>query len=126
MLFLMNDVVLNLESRDLGAPLDGGKLASLSMDAVRRLGGELYAADPLLHHNKPERAKRLAALILLKQPQVNAVLFTAPSHGCTADQVTCRYAQLVFEVISGLYQRQQSGGLTTVVADREVWRRLAA
>ena len=126
MLFLMNDVVLTLEAHDLTAPLDGAKLATLSMDSVTRLGAELYAIDPLLHQTHPERAKRLAALILMKQPQVNAVLFLAPSRGCTLDQVTCRYAQLAFEVISGLYGRQQAGGLTTVAADREVWRRLAA
>jgi hypothetical protein len=126
MLFLMNDVVLNLEARDLAAPLDGGKLANLPMDTVSRLGAELYALDPLLHQTQPDRAKRLAALILIKQPQVNAVLFLAPSRGCKLNQVTYRYAQVAFEVISGLYVRQQEGSLTTVAADREVWRRLAA
>lgn len=122
----MNDVVLNLDAGDLAAPLDGTKLAKLSMETVSRLGAELYAFSPLLHQTHPDRAKRLAALILMKQPQVNAVLFVAPSTGCTPDQVSCRYAQLGFEVISGLYSRQQNGGLTTVAADREVWRRLAA
>lgn len=126
MMFLMNDIVLTLEARDLSAPLDAARLANLSMDSVSRLGAELYAEDPLLHQTHPERAKRLAALILIKQPQINAVLFLAPSRGCRLDQVTCRYAQLAFELISGLFGRQQNGSLTTVAADREVWRRLAA
>ena len=56
----------------------------------------------------------------------SAALFVAPANNCKPGQVSCRFAQLGFEVMSGLWTRQQNGGLTTVLADREVWRRLAA
>ena len=125
-MFLLNDVVLKLESPDLSPPLDASQFASLRSDTVAALGAELYAYDPLLHLNNPERAKRLAALIILKTPQINAALFLAPNRNCAPSQVSCRYAQLSFEVMSSLFSRQQDGGLTTVEADREVWRRLAA
>jgi hypothetical protein len=126
MMFLLNDVVLKLESQDLAPPLDQSQFANLRADTVSALGAELYAMDPLLHLNNPERAKRLAALIILKTPEINAALFLAPSRNCSPSQVSCRYAQLGFEVMSSLFSRQQDGGLTTVAADREVWRRLAA
>jgi hypothetical protein len=126
MLFLMNDVVLNLDIRDLAAPLDAGKFGRLRMDTVSRLGAELYAVDPLLHQTNPDKAKRLAALILMKQPVINAALFLAPARNCSPGQVSARFAQLAFDVMGGLYTRQQEGRLTTVTADREVWRRLAA
>lgn len=126
MLFLMNDVVLDLQTKDLTPPLDAAQFNSLRIETVSALGAELYSADPLLHLSNPARARRLASLIVLKQPQINGVLFLAPSRGCSPSQVSCRFAQLAFEVISGLYGRQQDGQLTTVVADREVWRRLAA
>ena len=73
-----------------------------------------------------ERARRLASLILLKQPEVNAALFVAPARGCDETLVSVRYAQIGFEVMGLLYERQQHGNLTTVEADRQVWRRLAA
>jgi hypothetical protein len=126
MMFLLNDVILKLEGQDLNPPLNATQFDSLRADTVSALGAELYATDPLLHINNPERAKRLAALIVLKTPDINAALFLAPSRNCTPGQVSCRYAQLGFEVMSGLYSRQQDGALTTVTADREVWRRLAA
>ncbi len=126
MMFLLNDVILKLEGDELNPPLNPSQFNSLRADTVSALGAELFAADPLLHLNSPERARRLAALIVLKTPEINAALFLAPSKNCTPGQVSCRYAQLGFEVMSGLYSRQQEGALTTVTADREVWRRLAA
>jgi hypothetical protein len=40
--------------------------------------------------------------------------------------VQVRYAQIGFDVMGLLYERQKHGALTTVEADRQVWRRLAA
>ncbi len=122
MYFLMNDVILSVEG-GLNPPIDAN---SISIDAVSRLGAELYAQDPLLHQNNPERAKRLAALIIAKAPSVNAALFVAPAQNCSVAQVACRYAQVSVEIMGSLYARQQDGSLNTVAADKEVWRRLAA
>jgi hypothetical protein len=121
MYFLLNDVILTVDPSVHAPPVD-----AISLDAVSRLGAELYAANPLLHQTNPERAKRLAALILSKAPEVNAALFVAPSKNCSVAQVACRYAQVSVEIMGALYARQQQGALTTVSADKEVWRRLAA
>lgn len=126
MLFLMNDVVLHLETPDLTPPVAARRFAKLNLPFVSKLGGELFSEEPLLPHVAPERAMRLAMLIVAKTPQINAALFVAPARGCPPDQVQARYAQLSFEVMSLLYDRQQHGGLTTLEADRQVWRRLAA
>lgn len=126
MLFLMNDVILNLGGSELAPPVEAGRFEALSLAFVSKLGAELYAEEPLLQRMAVERASRLAVLITLKAPQVNAALFVAPARGCPVDHVQVRYAQLSFEVMGALYQRQRHGALTAVEADRQVWRRLAA
>lgn len=126
MLFLLNDVVLNLETGQLAPPLNGAQFSSLRLDTVSALGAELYAAEPLLHQTNSERAKRLAGLITVKAPQINAALFIAPSRNCSPSAVSCRFAQVDFAVLTSLYARQQDGALDTVFVDRSVWKRLAA
>jgi hypothetical protein len=126
MLFLMNDTVLSLDAETLAAAKQKTAAAPLKFDFISRMGQELYSDDPLVHKNRIERAKRLAALIVTKAPTVNAALFLAPMRGCSTDQVAYRYAQVDFEVLCGLATRQNDGVLTTVEADRSVWKRLAA
>ena len=58
MLFLMNDVVLNLDGMKMTPKLTNRRFRELPFNAVSRLGQELYAESPLLHHRRPERAKR--------------------------------------------------------------------
>jgi hypothetical protein len=126
MLFLMNDRVLDLDLGRFKAPLSAGRFESLSLAFVIKLGQELYADAPLLHLDEPDRAERLALLIAMKAPEVNAALFVAPSQACRPDQVTSRLASLSLEVMAGLYMRHRDGGLNVLTADREVWRRMAA
>ncbi len=126
MLFLLNDVVFSLDAAELAPPITRDRFAKVSLNYVAKLGQELYAAEPLLHHKDPEKAQRLAALIMAKAPEINAALFIAPSRGCLVDQVQVRYAQLGLEVMGALLERQRAGGLSNLEADRQVWRRLAA
>jgi hypothetical protein len=126
MLFLLNDVMLSLDPEELSPPVQRRQFEALTMGAVTRLGQELYAAEPLLHLKSPERSMRLAALIIAKQPEVNAALFVAPARGCQPEEVGFRYAALGLGVMGALLERQKSGALTNAEADRQVWRRLAA
>lgn len=126
MLFLMNDVVLSLDALELAPPATVKRFQALSLDFVGKLGQELFSEDPLVHRTTPERARRLAALITAKAPEINAALFVAPAQGCPVEQVAIRYVQISFEVMGLLYERQMQGSLTTLEADRQVWRRLAA
>ena len=126
MLFLLNDVVLTLEGRTLLSALDMRRFGPLRLQLVTELGQEAFSESPLLHRERPAQALRLAALILAKAPEINAALFVAPARDCPPEQVSCRFAQVDFEVMATLYARQQAGGLTTMEADRQVWRRLAA
>lgn len=126
MLFLLNDVILSIDSAELTPPITSDRFAKVSLNYVGKLGQELYAAEPLLHLKEPEKAQRLAALIIAKAPDINAALFIAPSRGCLVDQVQVRYAQLGVEIMGTLLERQKSGALSNVEADRQVWRRLAA
>jgi hypothetical protein len=124
--FLVNDTLFELDEQNLVSPLDARRFASLSLSFVIQLGQELFAEDPHLARNSPERARRLAMLLALKQPGLNAALFVAPAHGCRPDQVGARFAELSIEVLAALHARQNAGSLDAVSADREVWRRLAA
>jgi hypothetical protein len=126
MLFLLNDVVLSLDATELTPPLASDQFAKVSLSYVAKLGQELYAAEPLLHHKDLEKAKRLAALIIAKAPDINAALFVAPSRGCLVEHVQVRYAQLGPEIMGALFSQQKAGALSNTEADRQVWRRLAA
>lgn len=126
MLFLMNDVVLNLDSIKLSPKMVGRRFGALTLQSVKRLGQELYAEYPLLHLMKPQRAARLATLIIAKAPTVNAALFTAPTFESKPDDVMVQFASVDFEVMAKLASRQDEGLLDTVWTDRQVWRRLAA
>ena len=126
MFFLLNDVVLSLELQLLTPPMVARRFASLGLDAVQTLGREIFADDPRAQHRSPEQAKRLAALIVSKAPDVNAALFVAPTRGCPVDAVRARLARLDLDLLARLSQDQQAGQLTPTLADQLVWNRLAA
>ena len=126
MLFLLNDVMLNLGGPLKPPPLDIKQMSALTFSAVERLGAEMFAEDPLLHRHDPERACRLALLISTKRHDINAALCAAPAKGCSPELVQVRYASLSLEAMAGLYAEHRAGGLTPFTADRQVWRRMAA
>ena len=126
MIFLMNDTVLDVDMRTLAPPLAAARFRALTLAFVLKLGRELYAEQPLLHRADPERAKRLAALIVCKAPKVNAALFELPHPCCTAEQIGARLAEVGIEVLAHLSGKQADATLTPWTVDCEVWRRMAA
>jgi hypothetical protein len=125
MFFLLNDVVLSLDLQLLTPPMIARRFSALTLEGVQRLGCEMFAEEPRLQHIRTERAKRLAALIVSKAPEVNAALFAAPSRGCNPQRVAVRLASLDVEVLARLRQDHQAGRLNYQVADRLVWARAA-
>ena len=124
MLFLLNDVVFDLDEACPVTPADTRRFEKLSFDYVLELGCELFAEDPLLHRNDPQRARRLAWLIAERSPDVNAALFAAPAVACDPDLVEPRFCALPNVV---MHQLQAKGRrLNAVAADRAVWNRMAA
>jgi len=126
MLFLLNDVVLDLDELHLGPRRNAQRFRALSVGDVTRMGQELYAERPLLHATHRDRALRLASLIAAKAVGINAALFVAPDFGCAPLEVTVRYMTLGPHIMAQLHRRQTEGDLDLQTADREVWRRLAA
>lgn len=126
MLFLLNDAVFKLDTEILGQAQSKFMDGSMNFDFITKMGRELFSEDPLVHRNRPERARRLAALIVNKAPTINAALFMAPAANCGVEQVSFRYVQVDFAVMCGLSSKQAQGALSTLDADRYVWRRLAA
>ena len=126
MLFLMNDVVLDLSEMKLTPRLTAHRFRALSFPSIMRMGQELYAETPLLHVERPNRARRLAALIQAKAPSITGALFVAPGEGASPEEVTIRFAELTPSALEALKDRQDEGELDMLACDREGWRRLAA
>ena len=126
MFFLLNDVVLNVSPQALAPPLTARRFGALDFESVRELGQELFADHPQLQHTHPERAERLAMLLLAKSARINAALFVPPYENCPPQEVAVRFVELDFAILASLADRQMSGRLTPVYADTQVWRRQAA
>ncbi len=126
MLFLLNDVVFDLDEACRVSAVDARRFEKLDFDYVLELGCELIAEDPLQHRTDPERARRLAWLIADRSPEVNAALFAAPAKGCDPDLVEPRFCALPEAVLHQLDAADHLGALTPVAADRAVWNRMAA
>lgn len=126
MLFLLNDVVFDLDEACPVTPADARRFEKLGFDYVLELGCELFAEDPLLHRTDPGRARRLAWLIAERSPEINAALFAAPARDCAPELVEPRFCALPEPVIRQLSSRAARGKLDAVAADRAVWNRMAA
>ena len=126
MLFLLNDVVFDLDEATPVTPADARRFEQLGFDYVLELGCELFAEDPMMHRTDPGRARRLAWLIADRSPEVNAALFAAPEANCNPDLVEPRFCALPDTVIRQLGQHDRKGRLDAVAADRAVWNRMAA
>ena len=126
MLFLLNDVVFDLDEATPVSPADARRFEKLDLDYVLELGCELFAEDPLLHRTDPGRARRLAWLIADRSPEVNAALFAAPARNCAPELVEPRFCALPEAVMHQLNASDRLGALNAVSADRAVWNRMAA
>ncbi len=126
MLFLLNDVVFDLDEASPVTPADARRFEKLGFDYLLELGCELFAEDPLLHRNDPARARRLAWLIHDRGPEITAALFAAPSAGCDPALVEPQFCALPDEVLGQLHARTRGGHADAVAVDRAVWGRLAA
>jgi hypothetical protein len=126
MLFLLNDVVFDLDEACPVSPGDARRFDKLGMDYVVELGCELFAEDPMLHRTDPTRARRLAWLIADRSPDCNAALFAAPEPACAPELVEPRFCALPSPVMRQLAGRATRGRLDAVAADKAVWGRMAA
>ncbi len=123
--FLLNDVVFNLSDGKFSLPPADNNTARLKISDVTHLGAELFSANPNLAHDDPVRSLRLIGLILSKVSNVNAVLFFVPKKGCSPQQVSVRFAELSFPIMTELVNQQAKGNLTPGYANSQVWMRLS-
>ena len=123
MLFLLNDVVLELEPAKLVRPVMAGHLARLSMSQVTTLVREVFAQNPRLPHDHLMLARRAAVMMLMKDPELNAALFLTPGRVCAPSDVSVRFASLAAEVIFQLKHIQDQGRLTSGAVNALVWSR---
>ena len=125
MLFLMNDWVMQFDQKAMVQDLIGFNVRDITFPQVLILGQELYAEEPHLHLRQPEQARKLAAFIMAKQPDVNGVLFIPPHQGCNPKDVTVRYCNVAFDMLAQLLNVQETHK-SGAWANREVWNKLGA
>lgn len=126
MYFLLNDIILYIDYNGMMQPLDADRFAALSPDYIAQLGREMFAEDPLVHRKNPERARRLAYLINLKMPRINAAQFFVMANNGSPDSVDTEFKALNDLALGAMYQQQMAGMLDATKVDQEVWHRLAA
>jgi hypothetical protein len=122
--FLLNDVVFNLSDGKFSLPPADSNTARLKISDVTHLGAELFSANPNLAHDDPARSLRLIGLILSKVSNVNAALFFVPKKGCPPQQVSARFAELSFPIMTELVNQQAKGNMTPGYVNSQVWARL--
>ncbi|MCA6287542.1 hypothetical protein [Phenylobacterium sp.] len=123
MLFLMNDWVMQYDQKAMLEDLIGYNLHEVTFPQVLVLGQELYAQDPQLHLGQPLQARKLAALVMAKQPAVNALLFIAPHQGCNPRDVRVRYCSVGYDLLAQLLKLQEDKK-SVGWANKEVWNKL--
>ena len=125
MYFLLNDVVLDVDSNHMMHPLDAERFSALSIDYIAQLGKEMFAEDAMAHRSNPERARRLCYLIHLKMPRVNAAQFYVTATGDPM-AVDTDFQSINEMVLSMMLQQQTAGMLDARKVDAAVWHRMAA
>ena len=123
MLFLMNDWVMQFDQKAMVEDLINFNVRDITFPQVLVLGQELYAGDPQLHLRQPAQARKLAALVMAKQPEVNGVLFVPPHQGCNPKDVTVRYCNVAYDMLAQLLKLQETHK-SGAWANREVWNKL--
>jgi hypothetical protein len=120
-LFLLNDVVLEFEAARLVPPAVAGHLARLPFGQVAALVREAIAEKPGLPRASLPESQKLALMIALKHPEVNAALVLGPGRPCAASEVSLQFASLGGELLFQLKGLQEQGRLTPGVANAMVW-----
>ena len=126
MYFLLNDVVLDVDSSRMMHPLDAERFAALDIDYIEQLGKEMFAEDAFVHRSNPEKARRLAYLIHLKMPRVNAAQFFVSGGAGNPDNVETDFQSVNEMVLSIMRDQQTAGMLDARKVDAAIWHRLAA
>jgi hypothetical protein len=123
--FLLNDVVLDVDSSHMMHPLDAERFSALSIDYIAQLGREMFAEDAMAHRSNPERARRLCYLIQLKMPRVNAAQFYVTALGDPM-AIETDFQSINEMALGMMLQQQVAGMLDARKVDAAVWHRMAA
>ncbi len=126
MYFLLNDLILDIEPARMMQPLDADRFSALSIDYIAQLGKEMFAEDVNVHRKNPERARRLAYLITLKMPRVNAAQFFVMAQNGDPNTVDASFKSLNEMAMGMMYDQQMRGQLDAGKVDQAVWHRMAA
>ncbi|EGF91325.1 hypothetical protein ABI_27400 [Asticcacaulis biprosthecium C19] len=86
----------------------------------------MFAEDAFAHRKNPERARRLAYLIHLKMPRINAAQFFVTVANGNPASVEASFKSLNEMAMGMMYDQQTRGQLDAQKVDHAVWHRMAA
>ena len=124
MLFLLNDVVFDLDEPHAGPRQQPLPEDDLDLDDLIALGCDLYAQEPNLHHQDPGSARHLARLLAQRGQGINAAQFYAPDGWCDPLLVEPRFCVLPQALLQELKERAEPHRqkvASTSLADQMVW-----
>jgi hypothetical protein len=130
MLYLFNDVVFELGDVtellvDGVIPLTLFELEELTTADLTLLVRDAIFHDPDFQRNKPEHARHLAAMLVHRAPEANALLAVRYPDATGPEGVGVGYASAPLTTLSYLWSLQSEGALTANVINDEVWNHVS-
>jgi hypothetical protein len=126
MLYLFNDVMFELGDvtallLDGEIPLPLAEVERLSTGDLTGLVREAIFHDPDFARTKPEHARHLAAMLLHRAPDANALLAVRYPDTTGPEGVGVGFANAPLTTLSYLWSLQAEGALTPHEINEEVW-----
>ena len=119
--FLLNDTVLELDLSSLVSDEVVAHLRTLPTLKVVRMITDEFARNPNMAATLPHMAQKAAAMLVIKQPEINAALFAPGPDGQGGVSYGSRFAALDPGILLELKGYQDQGRLTPGIVNAYVW-----
>ncbi len=119
--FLLNDTVLDLDLQGLVSIEVVAHLRTLPTLKVVRMITDEFARTPNLVAAQPNMARKAAAMLVIKQPEINAALFAPGPDNKGGISFGSRFASLDPGILLELKGYQDQGRLTPGIVNAYVW-----
>lgn len=119
--FLLNDTVLDLDLKDLVSMEVVAHLRTLPTLKIVRMITDEFARTPNLAATQPHMARKAAAMLVIKQPEINAALFAPGPDNKGGISYGSRFASLDPGLLLELKGYQDRDQLTPGLVNAYVW-----
>lgn len=118
MLYLFNDAVVEVDRISTLPPEVLRGIAGLNLDGLLGVVADMVRREPDFARSNPAKARRVAQMLLLRAPQMNAALILPAQDGRPGE---ARMLSLGVKIIHDLHHLHLAGALTLDLVRRDVW-----